>query len=414
VTYFSYKNKELHAEAVGLADIATEFGTPCYVYSKAALISAFNGLSEAFKKREYMICYAVKANSNLAVLNLFARMGSGFDIVSGGELRRVMAAQGDPRKVVFSGVGKSAEEIRAALEANILCFNVESESELIRLNEVAGKIGKKAPFSLRINPDVDPRTHPYIATGLKENKFGVDYADALALYRKAESLTHLQASGIDCHIGSQITEVAPFIDALDRILALLDKLEKAGISIKHIDIGGGLGIRYHDETPPNFAEYAAALLAKLGKRQQKILIEPGRALVGHAGVLLTRVEYLKHNRGKYFAIVDAAMNDLQRPALYNAYHDILPVAQSSRIRRTYEIAGPVCESADFIGRGRKLGLAEGDLLAVMSAGAYGMSMSSNYNSRPRAAEVMVDDDKTFLIRRRETADQLFSAEMLLS
>jgi diaminopimelate decarboxylase len=295
-----------------------------------------------------------------------------------------------------------------------LCFNVESEGELLRLNEVAGKIGKKAPFSLRINPDVDPKTHPYIATGLKENKFGVDYADALALYRKAKSLPHIEVTGIDCHIGSQLTEIAPFIDSLERILALLDKLEKAGIAISHIDIGGGLGIRYRDETPPNIAEYAAALFAKLGKRRQKILIEPGRAMVGHAGVLLTRVEYLKHNRGNNFAIVDAAMNDLQRPALYGAYHEILPVSQSSRPRRTYEIAGPVCESADFIGRGRKLGLAEGDLLAVMSTGAYGMSMSSNYNTRPRAAEVMVDDDKSTLIRRRETTDQLFSGETLLS
>ncbi len=414
MTYFSYKNKQFHAEAVALADIATKFGTPCYVYSKAALVSAFNNFSEALKKREHLICYAVKANSNLAILNLFARMGSGFDIVSCGELKRVMAARGDPGKVVFSGVGKKAEEMSAALEANILCFNVESESELLRLNEVAGKIGKKAPFSLRINPDVDPKTHPYIATGLKENKFGVDYADALALYRKATSLPHIEVTGIDCHIGSQLTEIAPFIDSLERILALLDKLEKIGIAISHIDIGGGLGIRYRDETPPNIAEYAAALFAKLGKRRQKILIEPGRAMVGHAGVLLTRVEYLKHNRGNNFAIVDAAMNDLQRPALYDAYHEILPVSQSSRSRRTYEIAGPVCESADFIGRGRKLGLAEGDLLAVMSTGAYGMSMSSNYNTRPRAAEVMVDDDKTVLIRRRETTNQLFSGETLLS
>lgn len=414
MTYFSYKNKQLHAEAVALADIAAEFGTPCYVYSKAALVSAFNSFSAALKKREHLICYAVKANSNLAILNLFARLGSGFDIVSGGELKRVMAAHGDPRKVVFSGVGKKVEEMRAALEANIMCFNVESEGELLRLNEVAGKIGKKAPVSLRINPDVDPKTHPHIATGLKENKFGVDYADALAVYRKAQSLPHLEVTGIDCHIGSQLTEISPFIDSLEKILALLDKLEKSGIAISHIDIGGGLGIRYRDETPPTIAEYAAALFAKLGKRRQKVLIEPGRALVGHAGVLLTRVEYLKHNRGKNFAIVDAAMNDLQRPALYDAYHGILPVSQSSRPRRTYEIAGPVCESADFIGRGRKLGLAQGDLLAVMSAGAYGMSMSSNYNSRPRAAEVMVNDDQVMLIRSRETVDQLFSGEILLS
>ena len=414
MTYFFYKNKQLHAEAVALADIAAKFGTPCYIYSKDALVSAFNSFSEALKKREHLICYAVKANSSLAILNLFARMGSGFDIVSGGELKRVMAARGDPRKVVFSGVGKRTEEMRAALEANILCFNVESEGELRRLHEVAGKIGKKAPVSLRINPDVDPKTHPYIATGLKENKFGVDYADALALYRKAESLPHLEITGIDFHIGSQLTEMSPFIDSLEKILSLLDKLEKSGIAISHIDIGGGLGIRYRDETPPTIAEYAAALFAKLGKRRQKILIEPGRALVGHAGVLLTRVEYLKHNRGNNFAIVDAAMNDLQRPALYDAYHDILPVCQSSRPRRTYEIAGPVCESADFIGHDRKLGLAEGDLLAVMSAGAYGMSMSSNYNTRPRAAEVMVDEDKIILIRRRETVDQLFSGETLLS
>ncbi|HVS26618.1 MAG TPA: diaminopimelate decarboxylase [Burkholderiales bacterium] len=413
MTYFSYRNKQLHAEAVALAHVAAQFGTPCYIYSKAALTVAYQSFARALAKREHLICYAVKANSNLAILNLFARLGSGFDIVSGGELARVLAAGGDPRKVVFSGVGKSAEEMRAALNAGILCFNVESEAELRRLDRVAGETGKKAPVSLRINPDVDPKTHPHIATGLKQNKFGVDYADALALYRKAGSLSHLQITGIDCHIGSQLTEVAPFTDALEKILLLVDKLEKAGVRIAHIDIGGGLGIRYRDETPPNGAEYAAALFAKLGRRTQTILLEPGRALVGNAGLLLTRVEYLKHNRDRNFAIVDAAMNDLVRPALYDAYHDILPVKQSQRSKRTYEIAGPVCESGDFLGRGRKLALEEGDLLAVMSAGAYGMSMSSNYNTRPRAAEVMVDGDQAILIRGRESVNQLFAGEKLL-
>ena len=413
MTHFSYRNKQLHAEAAALAPVAAQFGTPCYVYSKAALTAAYQSFARAFAKREHLICYAVKANSNLAILNLFAQLGSGFDIVSGGELARVVAAGGDPRKVVFSGVGKNAEEMRAALNAGILCFNVESEAELVRLDRVAGETGKKAPVSLRINPDVDPKTHPYVATGLKENKFGIDYSDALALYRKAGSLPHLQITGIDCHIGSQLTDVAPFTEALEKILLLVDKLEKIGSRIAHIDIGGGLGIRYRDEIPPNGAKYAAALLAKFGRRAQKILLEPGRALVGNAGLLLTRVEYLKHKHNRNFAIVDAAMNDLVRPALYGAYHDILPVKQSQRSKRTYEIAGPVCESGDFLGRGRKLALEEGDLLAVMSAGAYGMSMSSNYNTRPRAAEIMVDGDQAFLIRSRESVNQLFAGEKLL-
>jgi diaminopimelate decarboxylase len=413
VTYFSYRAKQLCAERVALADVAARHGTPCYVYSKAALTSAYHSFALALAKREHLVCYAVKANSSLAILNLFARLGSGFDIVSGGELARVIAAGGDANKVVFSGVGKTGEEMRTALDAGILCFNVESEAELVRLNRVAGEMGKKAPVSLRINPDVDAKTHPYIATGLKENKFGVDYADALALYRKAAALPNLEISGIDCHIGSQLTEVAPFTDALEKVLLLVDKLEKTGIRISHIDIGGGLGIRYHDETPPNIAEYATALFSKLKGRTQKILLEPGRALVGNAGLLLTRVEYLKHNRDRNFAIVDAAMNDLVRPALYDAYHDILPVKQSQRPKRTYDIAGPVCESGDFLGRGRKLALEEGGLLAVMSAGAYGMSMSSNYNTRPRAAEVMVDGDRAILIRNRESVNQLFVDEKLL-
>ncbi|MGH8751051.1 MAG: diaminopimelate decarboxylase, partial [Burkholderiales bacterium] len=323
MTVFSYRNKQLHAEGVGLDEIAARYGTPCYVYSKAALTSAYHAFEQALSKRDHLICYAVKANSSLAILNLFARLGGGFDIVSGGELARVLAAGGDSKKIVFSGVGKSVDEMRAALNAGILCFNVESEAELLRLDRVAGEMGRKAPVSLRINPDVDPKTHPYIATGLKQNKFGVDYADALALYRKAAALPHLEVAGIDCHIGSQLTETAPFGAALEKILALVAKLEKAGITIAHIDIGGGLGIRYHDETPPSIADYTGVLLAKLGKHTQKILLEPGRALAGNAGLLLTRVEYLKHNRDRNFAIVDAAMNDLMRPALYAAYHDIL-------------------------------------------------------------------------------------------
>jgi diaminopimelate decarboxylase len=411
--YFSRHDAELCVESVPLSRIAEEFGTPCYVYSHAALTAAYQSFDSAFAERDHLICYAVKANSSLAILNLFARLGAGFDIVSGGELARVLAAGGDAKRVVFSGVGKTADEMRQALEAGILCFNVESESELERLNKVAGEMGKRAPVSLRVNPDVDPKTHPYISTGLKGNKFGIAYTDAVRLYCKARDLPHLDVVGIDCHIGSQITEVTPFADALDKILLLIDALEKEGIEIHHLDLGGGLGICYSDETPPPVADYADTLLEKLTDRKFKILLEPGRALVGNAGLLLTKVEYLKHGETKNFALVDAAMNDLMRPALYDAYHAILPVKENTGIAQRYEIVGPVCESGDFLGHDRHLHLAEGDLLAVMSAGAYGMSMSSNYNTRPRAAEIIVQKNNTHLIREREKIPQLFALERLL-
>lgn len=410
---FSLKNGELHAEDVALSDIAAEFGTPCYVYSRQALQTAFEDFSAGFSQHDHLVCYAVKANPSLAILNLFARMGAGFDIVSGGELVRVLAAGGDPAKVVFSGVGKTEAEMRAALEANIFCFNVESAAELERLNTVAGSMGKIAPVSLRVNPNVDAKTHPYISTGLKNNKFGVAYEDAFSLYQRAASMPNIAVHGVDCHIGSQLTELSPFLDAFDRVLTLVDQLEQAGIHIQHIDAGGGIGICYSDETPPDFSVYAEAMLKKLGGRKVKLVFEPGRALVGNAGALLTKVEYLKHTEAKNFAIVDAAMNDLMRPALYDAYHDIVQVKPSSSEAQVYEIVGPVCESGDFLGHDRKLALQQGDLLAILSAGAYGMSMSSNYNTRPRAAEVMVDGNQCHLIRKRETIEQLFALEEII-
>ena len=406
-------NGELHVEQVALSQVAERYGTPCYVYSRAVITETHRAFDAAFGARDHLICYAVKANSTLGVLNVLARLGSGFDIVSGGELARVLAAGGDPRKVVFSGVGKSAEEMRQALAAGILCFNVESEGEFLRLNEVAGEAGKTAAVSLRVNPDVDPRTHPYIATGLKENKFGIPYADALALYRRARDMRHIRLAGIGCHIGSQITAVAPFVAALDKVLELVDRLQAEGVALAHVDIGGGLGIRYRDESPPAVADYARALIARLGNRPLQLLLEPGRALVGQAGVLLTRVEYLKHGREKNFAVMDAAMNDLLRPALYDAWHDVQPVRESSSGGKAYDIVGPVCESGDFLARARALALSEGDLLAIMTAGAYGMSMSSNYNTRPRAAEVMVDGAQMHLIREREAGSELMAREMLL-
>ena len=413
MTYFGYKNRELHAEAVPLTSIAAEHGTPCYVYSRAALTDAYRTFEAALKGREHLVCYAVKANSNLAILNLLARLGSGFDIVSGGELRRVMAAGGDARKVVFSGVGKSAEELRCALEADILCFNVESEAELRRLDRIAGEMGKPAPVSLRVNPDIDAGTHPYIATGLKNDKFGIAYRDALPLYREAAKLHHVKVIGVGCHIGSQVIELAPFLAALEKVLALTDRVQAQGIPISHLDLGGGLGICYKDETPPSIAEYVRALTGLIGTRSQKLLFEPGRALVGNAGVLLTRIEYLKPGDERSFAVVDAAMNDLIRPALYDAYHNIVEVREAGGGARRYQIVGPVCESGDFLGHDRMLAIAEGDLLAIMSAGAYGMSMSSNYNSRPRAAEVMVDNAASYLIRERETVAELIAREILL-
>ncbi len=414
MTAFQLKHGELHAEDVPLSRIAAEFGTPCYVYSRAALTDAFRRFDAGFAGHDHLVCYAVKANPNLAILNLFAKLGAGFDIVSGGELARVLAAGGDPGKVVFSGVGKTAAEMRAALEAGIFCFNVESEAELERLSAVAIEMGKQAPVSLRVNPNVDAKTHPYISTGLKNNKFGVAYEQAVALYRRAADLPNLKVHGIDCHIGSQLTELSPFLDALDRVLVLVDQLEADGIHMRHLDIGGGIGIRYTDETPPDFAEYARAILQKLAGRSFKLVMEPGRALVGNAGALLTRVEYLKHGETRNFAIVDAAMNDLMRPALYDAYHDIQAVQPRAGKEQTYEIVGPVCESGDFLGHDRSLVLAQGDTLAILSAGAYGMSMSSNYNTRPRAAEVMVDGNRVHQVRKRESVAQLFAGESIVT
>ena len=408
--YFHYEQDRLYAEAVPLDDIAQRFGTPCYVYSRSALEDAYRQFADALAGREHLICYAVKANSNLAVLHVLAQLGAGFDIVSGGELQRVLAAGGDAGKVVFSGVGKTAAEMQQAIESGILCFNVESEAELERLNEVAGQMGAKAPVSLRVNPDVDAKTHPYISTGLKQNKFGVAYAEAFELYRKAAAMPHLHVTGMDCHIGSQLTEISPFLAAAEKIFALVDRLAAEGIRLEHLDLGGGLGICYDDETPPAIADYAAALLQALQGRSEKLIIEPGRVLVGNAGVLLTRVEYLKHGEEKNFAIVDAAMNDLMRPALYDAYHHIQPVRLHDVASQQYEVVGPVCETGDFLGHTRELAIAPNDVLAVMSAGAYGMSMSSNYNSRPRAAEVMVQDESVQLVRERETVQQLFSGE----
>ena len=410
---FKLKNGELHAENVALSQIAAQFNTPCYVYSKAALTQAFTDFKAGLVGTNHLICFAVKANPNIAILNLFAKLGAGFDIVSGGELARVLAAGGDPQKIVFSGVGKSTEEMRNALSAGIFCFNVESASELVRLNEVAKSMGKIAPVSLRVNPNVDAKTHPYISTGLKNNKFGVAFDDAIKVYEAAAAMPNITEHGVDCHIGSKITELAPFIEALDLILGLVDALEAKNIHISHIDVGGGIGIAYADETPPAFNAYAKAILARLANRKVKLLFEPGRALVGNAGVLLTKVEYLKPSQAKNFAIVDAAMNDLMRPALYDAYHDIQAVNPRAGAANTYEIVGPVCESGDFLGHNRVLNLSEGDLLAIMSAGAYGMSMASNYNTRGRAAEVMVDGDSTFVIRQREKIADLFALESVL-
>jgi diaminopimelate decarboxylase len=411
----------LHVEGVALSEIAVRFGTPCYVYSRAALTAAYAAYRDTLQVHgladRSLICYAVKANSNLAILNLFARLGAGFDIVSGGELARVLAAGGAADKVVFSGVGKSRAEMRAALEAGIHCFNVESASELGQLSEVAGSVGRRAPVSLRVNPDVDARTHPYISTGLKTAKFGVAFGEAFDLYRRAAALPHIAIKGIDCHIGSQLLDPAPAAEAADKVLALVDRLAAVGIHLEHIDLGGGMGIQYRaDEPAPAASVYLAPMLAKLKGRREKLVFEPGRSLVGNAGLLLTRVEVLKPGEEKHFAVVDAAMNDLMRPALYDAWHDIVKVGAGETATGTpmsYEIVGPVCESGDFLGHDRKLALSEGDLLAILSAGAYGMAMASNYNSRPRAAEVMIDGAEMHLIRRREEVAQLFALESLL-
>lgn len=413
--YFCYQGDQLSVESVALSAIAQEFGTPCFVYSRSALTEAYRAFDQAFAERDHLICYAVKANSNLAILQTLARLGSGFDIVSGGELQRVLKAGGDPQKIVFSGVGKSSDEIRLALQAGILCFNVESEMELMRLNHIASEMSRIAPVSLRVNPDVDAKTHPYISTGLKENKFGVPMAEAERIYTSAQQLKHIHLAGLDCHIGSQLTELDPFIEATQKMLGLLDRLEQQGIHIEHLDLGGGLGIRYTQEDPPVIGEYVQALSHCVGQRPQRILLEPGRAMVGNAGILLTRVEYLKHAPHRNFAIVDAAMNDLMRPALYDAHHAILPVVgRKGQAQKTYQVVGPVCETGDFLGHDRTLNIQADDLLAVMSAGAYGMSMSSNYNTRPRAAEVMVEGSAIHLIRARETIDHLLAGEKLLN
>ena len=400
----------LQLEGVALADVAQTHGTPTYVYSRKALTDAFTAYREALRGRRSLVCYAVKANSSLGVLSVFAQLGAGFDIVSGGELSRVLAAGGEAGKVVFSGVGKSRAEMRQALSAGIRCFNVESAAEVGRLNEVAGELGKVAPIAFRVNPDVDPKTHPYISTGLKSNKFGVAFDAALELYRLAAAQPHLKVSGIACHIGSQLLDPAPIAEAAEKLLRLVDRLAAEGIVLDHIDLGGGLGIRYREEEPPSVEQYLAPLLALFAGREEELCFEPGRSLVGNAGLLLTRVEYLKPGEEKNFAIVDAAMNDLARPALYDAYHEVVEVAPRDETARNYEIVGPICESGDFLAHDRELSVAEGDLVALLSAGAYGMAMSSNYNTRPRAAEVMVDSERSLLIRQRETVETLYALE----
>jgi diaminopimelate decarboxylase len=412
--YFNYRNDELYAEDVPVEQIVKQYGTPCYVYSRATLERHWRAFDSAFGEQPHLICYAVKANSNIALLNLLARLGSGFDIVSLGEMRRVIAAGGAPEKIVFSGVGKREDEIIAALKAGIRCFNIEVGGELDRINRLASQLGVIAPVSFRVNPDVDANTHPYISTGLKENKFGIAFEQALSEYRRAAQMPNIKIIGIDCHIGSQLTDSRPFLDALERILELVAALKAAGIELHHLDLGGGLGIRYKDEQPPEPADYIQAILQRLGKSDFEILLEPGRAIVGNAGILVTRVEYLKTTEHKNFAIVDAAMNDLVRPSLYSAWQNIIPVNLKSRAdEQTWDIVGPVCETGDFLGKGRSLRLNENDLLAIRSSGAYGFSMSSNYNSRPRAAEVLVDGEQTHLIRARESIEQLWAGERLI-
>lgn len=412
--HFQYRDGELHVEDVPLREIAADYGTPCYVYSRATLERHWHAFDDAFDAHPHLVCFAVKANSNLAVLNVLARLGSGFDIVSVGELERVLAAGGDPGRILFSGVGKQAHEMRRALEVGIRCFNVESAAELERLDAVAAELGTTAPVALRVNPDVDAQTHPYISTGLRENKFGVAIDEAPALYRRAQDLPHIRVSGVDCHIGSQLTQLGPFLDALDRVLLLVERLGADGIALDHLDLGGGLGVRYRDETPPEPADYAAALLEKLDGSPFEIFIEPGRAIAANAGVLLTRVEYIKHSEAKNFAVVDAAMNDLIRPSLYQAWQSIVTVEEApAGTPGVYDLVGPICETGDFLGKQRELTLREGSLLAVRSAGAYGFTMASNYNTRARAAELMVDGTQVHLARRRETLAELFAGEAIL-
>ena len=413
--FFQYKNNQLMAENLPVKQLAEQFGTPLYIYSKATLERHWHAFDNAFGEHPHLVCVAVKSNPNIAILNVMAKLGSGFDIVSQGELERVLAAGGDAAKVVFSGVAKSHQEIARALEVNIRCFNVESEAELLRINQIAGDMGKIAPISLRVNPDVDAHTHPYISTGLKENKFGVSVEQAREVYKLAATLPNIRIVGMDCHIGSQLTELQPFLDAVDRLIVLMEQLKQDGIHLKHLDLGGGLGVTYTDETPPHPTEYAKALWEKLSAFSElEIIVEPGRAITANAGILVTKVEYLKSNESRNFAIVDAGMNDMIRPALYQAYMNILEIdCTLAREEKMYDVVGPICETSDFLGKQRKLAIAEGDYLAQRSAGAYGASMSSNYNSRPRTAEVMVDGDKAHLIRRREALNELWQLESLL-
>jgi diaminopimelate decarboxylase len=414
VDFFNYKNTSLYAEDCAVTQLVKQHGTPLYIYSRATIERHWHAFDQAAGDKPHLVCYAVKANSNIAVLNVMARLGSGFDIVSKGELARVLQAGGDARKVVFSGVGKKSDEIAFALEKGIYCFNVESAAELTRIQQVAERMKITAPVSLRVNPDVDAGTHPYISTGLKENKFGISIDDAFELYQHANSLSNIAVKGIDCHIGSQLTEVQPFLDALDRVLALVDRLAEVNISLSHIDVGGGLGVCYNNETPPHPNEYAKAIADKLADRDITLIYEPGRAIMANAGILVTEVELLKTNQDRHFAIVDAAMNDLIRPSLYQAWQAIIEVEKNEvTSKKTYDIVGPICETGDFLGKARELSIVAGDLLAIRSSGAYGFSMSSNYNSRPKAAEIMVDGEKNHLIRARETLEQLWQGESLL-
>jgi diaminopimelate decarboxylase len=410
---FSYRDGQLFAEGVALPALAQRFGTPTYVYSRAHIEAQYRAYADALDGMPHLVCFAVKANSNLGVLNVLARLGAGFDIVSRGELERVLAAGGEPDRIVFSGVGKTRDDMRRALEVGVHCFNVESTDELERLQQVAAELGQKAPVSLRVNPDVDAGTHPYISTGLKENKFGIDIDNAEAVYARAAELANLDVVGVDCHIGSQLTSLPPFLDALDRLLALVDRLAARGIQIRHLDLGGGLGVRYRDEQPPLAGDYIQAVRQRIEGRGLALVFEPGRSIVANAGVLLTRVEYLKHTAHKDFAIVDAAMNDLIRPALYQAWMNVVAVQPHEGDTRRYDIVGPICETGDFLAKDRELALVEGDLLAVCSAGAYGFVMSSNYNTRGRAAEVLVDGDQAFEVRRRESVQELYAGESLL-
>lgn len=412
--FFQYKNEQLYVEDLPVKQLAEEFGTPLYIYSRATLERHWHAFDSALGKHPHLICYAVKANSNIGILNIMTKLGSGFDIVSQGELERVLAAGGEASKMVFSGVAKSRAEIMRALEVGIRCFNVESVAELHHINQIAGKMGKVAPISLRVNPDVDAHTHPYISTGLKENKFGVSVDEARAVYKLAATLPHIKITGMDCHIGSQLTELQPFLDATDRLIRLIEQLQEDGITLKHLDLGGGLGVTYTDETPPHPSDYAATLLNKLkGYENLEIILEPGRAIAANAGILVAKVQYLKSNESRNFAITDTGMNDMIRPALYEAYMNIIEIDRTlEREKAIYDVVGPVCETSDFLGKQRELAIAEGDYIAQRSAGAYGASMSSNYNSRPRTAEVLVDGNKAHLIRRRESLSELWALESI--